>query len=179
MRERIWTISNMLSMFRVVLVIPVGYLLLHENTQYHIYALIVIVIASLTDLFDGMIARKMNQVTEFGKMIDPIADKISVACIVGILAYQGKIPVWFLSLIVARDVVIFICGIYLKKKKGIVPMSLLAGKWAVAFIAMLVVIAVLDIGTLFFLKEILIFISTIFIFYSSVLYAIRFVKMVA
>jgi CDP-diacylglycerol--glycerol-3-phosphate 3-phosphatidyltransferase len=178
MRERIWTVSNMLSMLRVVLVIPVGYLLLHENPQYHIYALIVIVVASLTDLFDGMIARKLNQVTEFGKIIDPVADKISVACIVGILVYQEKIPLWFLLLVLARDIVIFFCGAYLKEKKGIVPMSILAGKWAVAFIAMLVAVTVLDIGSLFFLKEILIAVSTIFILYSSALYAVRFRKMV-
>jgi cardiolipin synthase (CMP-forming) len=177
MRERFWTISNILSLMRVVLVLPAGYLILHENSQYHVYALFVIVAASLTDLFDGMIARKLNQVTEYGKIIDPIADKISVALIVGILAYQGKIPLWFLILVVTRDLVIFLCGVYLKKKKGIVPMSILAGKWAVAFIALLVVVAVLDLGQLFFLKEVLVGISTVFILYSSVLYALRFVNL--
>ncbi|MFI5252457.1 MAG: CDP-alcohol phosphatidyltransferase family protein [Bacteroidota bacterium] len=177
MQDRIWTVSNILSMLRIALIIPVGYLLLYDFEQYNIHALILIVAASLTDLFDGMIARSMNQVTEFGKIIDPVADKLCVAFIVGILVYQGKIPVWLLLLALSRDVVIFVCGVYLKKSRNIVPSSNLAGKLAVASLAFLVVVAVLDIDRLSLVKEILIALSAAFILLSSFLYTIRFRKM--
>lgn len=79
------TIPNLLSFMRIVL-IPVFAVLLIKD-QF-IWAVIVITIAQLTDWFDGMIARKLNQVSALGKVLDPIADKLSQISIIIVLIYK-------------------------------------------------------------------------------------------
>jgi len=75
--DKIFTISNILSLSRIVIVIPIIYFLDlgNSNPRYNLTAFALMIIGALTDTFDGQLARKMNQITNFGKVIDPIADK--------------------------------------------------------------------------------------------------------
>jgi CDP-diacylglycerol--glycerol-3-phosphate 3-phosphatidyltransferase len=177
MSGRIWTISNALSMLRVVLVVPVAYLLLVPGEHNRLLLILLIVIASLTDLFDGILARRLNQVTEVGKVIDPIADKICVGVVGIVLVYKGMLPVWFIVFALVRDVVIFFCGMYIKRTRGVIVMSNWAGKWATAAIASLFLLAVVDIAELHIVTAIFLAASTVMLGLSSVLYAIRFRSM--
>lgn len=93
-----------------------------------------IVMIWLSDLLDGYVARKLNQVSELGKIIDPLADKICVISIGIILLIQNIIPLWFVLVIVLRDILIFSGGIYLKYSKKIVPASNWIGKISVFII---------------------------------------------
>lgn len=175
---KIWTISNALSMARIVLVVPIAFLLLRASPGHNFIAALLVIAAGLTDLFDGILARHLNQVTEFGKIIDPLADKIGIASIAVILTLQAKLPFWFLLLVLARDVSIFIGGLYVKRAYGIVLMSNWAGKWASACMAFLLLIAVLDVPFLISAKYFFLEASAAMLVISSVLYARRLRSMI-
>ena len=76
--ENIWTIPNIISFIRILL-IPVFGVLFYKGEL--LWALLILAFSGLTDFFDGKLARKLNQVSELGKMLDPIADKLTQATI--------------------------------------------------------------------------------------------------
>ena len=95
--------ANKLTMLRVIL-IPVYLVLWHLDFSWSIYvALAVFVIASLTDLLDGWIARHRNQVTDFGKFMDPLADKVLVLTAMACFCAAGRFPDWALVIVIARE----------------------------------------------------------------------------
>jgi phosphatidylglycerophosphate synthase len=75
-------------------------------------------------------------VSEWGKIIDPIADKILVGAVVVILVIKGLLPLWFVGMVLARDIVILVFGAYLRRRITIVPPSLMSGKLAVGAISL-------------------------------------------
>ena len=105
-------LPNKLTLFRVILIpVFVVFMLVPFNGAactgiYKWAALIVFVIASLTDLLDGKIARKYNLVTNFGKFMDPLADKLLVCSAMICLIELGRIPSWVVIIIIAREFII-------------------------------------------------------------------------
>lgn len=95
--------ANKLTLFRVILVPVFMVLLLMDGFGYQMAALAVFVIASLTDMLDGQIARKHNQITTFGKFMDPLADKVLTTAAFVIFLEKGIINSWALMLILARE----------------------------------------------------------------------------
>jgi cardiolipin synthase len=99
------SIPNMLSILRLLLV-PV-FLLLLVNDRF-LWALAVLAFASFTDWLDGQIARRFNQVTQLGKLLDPSADRLFIlATLIG-LTWHGIIPSWFALVIVMRDILLLV-----------------------------------------------------------------------
>ena len=97
------TTANKLTILRVVL-IPVFFLLMLLGFPGHLWlALLVFVAASVTDYLDGHIARKYNQVTTFGKFMDPLADKLLVMAALVIFVQWRQIPAWAAFVILARE----------------------------------------------------------------------------
>ncbi len=129
-----------------------------------------------SDLLDGFLARRLNQISEAGKIIDPLADKISVAAITLILIVLGKIPLWFALIVLIRDVLIFSFGLYLNKKRDVRLMSNIPGKLAVFTIGLVLLLAIVNTGLSRDIMTYMIFISLALIIYSSYLYFIRFRK---
>lgn len=130
--DRFWTPSNMVSLFRLLLTGPVVYLLVHEM---RLAAFVVCLVAAFTDYLDGRLARSTHTVSEWGKVIDPVADKVFIGAILVVLLAQGLYPVWFVVLVLARDAVIVAGGLWLRRYTPVVPPSLPSGKWAVAAIS--------------------------------------------
>ena len=98
-------IPNKLTVLRVILVpVFMAFMLaIPENTAYVTVSLIIFIIASLTDTFDGYIARKNNLVTNFGKLMDPLADKVlTTAAYLGLLS-MGRASSWAVMLILTRE----------------------------------------------------------------------------
>lgn len=95
--------ANKLTLFRVVLVPVFMVLLLIDTFTCQMAALGVFVLASLTDMLDGQIARKRNQITTFGKFMDPLADKVLTTAAFVIFLEKGIINSWALMLILARE----------------------------------------------------------------------------
>lgn len=162
----------------MILVIPFAYLLIVGSNVYIILSLLVIMF--LSDLLDGYYARKFNQISEIGKIIDPLADKFAIISIVILLFLQGRIETWFFAIVVLRDLFILIFGLYLKSKNKIVLMSNYPGKIAVLSIGVIIFLIILDSGNSELLKKIisyLYYISVLLIVYSLYLYLIRFIKL--
>jgi cardiolipin synthase (CMP-forming) len=108
--SRIWTIPNLLSMLRLALVPP--FLVLIVVGDY-VAALIVLVVASFTDMLDGYLARRLRQVTRLGQLLDPAADRLYIfAALVG-LAANDLVPWWIVVVIVGRDVFLLVLGVVL------------------------------------------------------------------
>lgn len=108
--SRIVTIPNALSLFRLLL-IPVFlvFLLTHE----YLSALITLVVSSATDFVDGFIARRFNQVSRVGQLLDPAADRLFIFSTLIGLAWGGFIPWWLTGVIIARDVLLLVVGVLL------------------------------------------------------------------
>jgi len=178
MNEKFWIVPNILSLLRIILTIPISVLLLLDNEVSRLFAFGFMIIAAFTDIIDGYFARKFDQVTELGKILDPLADKIAVGVISGILTFQGKIPLWFFVAIIGRDALIFSGGVYLKKVKGIVPISNQMGKWTATILAVFLIMVVLDFKKLVLIKEVLLYTCLTLLILSFVLYIKRFVNLI-
>lgn len=129
---RIVTFSNFLSLFRIMLVPFFWYYLNKEHHSGDIAfmynALIILIIIALTDFLDGYLARIFNQVSRLGQFLDPISDKITVF-FCGILLYLFKdFPLWVVSVVFIRDLVILSGGYFLFLKKDIQVRPNLFGK---------------------------------------------------
>ncbi len=175
MKNKIVTISNLLSSSRIVLLLPLMAVLFGTSWPHkRIYAIIIIVIGMVTDSLDGYFARKFDEVSELGKVIDPLADKICIAAIVVILALLQGIPMWYMYVVLGRDVLIFVAGLYVQQRKGIVLVSTMSGKVAVVFIALTLTFALL--GNQFFAPavELFLWISIVSMAFSVFVYAKRF-----
>ena len=96
-------LPNQLTIFRCILIVPFVILLMNG---FDLISLAIFIIASLTDLADGKIARKYNLVTNFGKFMDPLADKLLVCSALIILIQLGRIPSWVVLIIIAREFII-------------------------------------------------------------------------
>lgn len=92
--------ANKLTLLRVIM-IPAFMILLYLDYRYA--ALIVFVVASLTDFIDGYIARHYNQITDFGKFMDPLADKLLVTSAMVWFVEMGMMPAWVLLFVIARE----------------------------------------------------------------------------
>ena len=100
------TLPNILTCVRVLL-IPVFMVLAYQNNMpCDIAALIVYVVACLTDYVDGYLARKNNQVTNFGKFMDPVADKLLVMAALLIFIEDGTVPAWAVAIILGREFIV-------------------------------------------------------------------------
>lgn len=106
--DRVLTIPNILSFIRLALVpVFLGLLIAGED----LLALGVLVFSSISDYLDGVIARRFNQVTRLGQLLDPAADRLFIfATLIGLVA-RDIVPWWFLAIILARDLVLIVLGI--------------------------------------------------------------------
>lgn len=99
-------LPNAVTVMRVVLVGPAGWLLWHGAVTE---ALVLIAIAGFSDAVDGLLARRFNWRTRFGAIADPLADKLLSLAVLVVLAVQGHVPWWLFGIVVGRDLVI-VCG---------------------------------------------------------------------
>ena len=131
----VWTIPNVLTMIRLILV-PVFVVLFLKG--HKMASLGVFVAASLTDMLDGYLARKLNQITDFGKLFDPLADKLMVLSAMVCQGIVGVFP-WSAIIIVACKELFMVIGGLLMLKNDVVVYSNYVGKAAqVCFILSLV-----------------------------------------
>ena len=169
-------LPNKLTMFRVIL-IPffVFFLLCPYFEGYGNYiATAIFIIASLTDMLDGKIARKYNLVTNFGKFMDPLADKLLVCSAMICLIELGRLPAWIVIIIIAREFII--SGFRLiASDNGVVIAASYWGKFKTVFQMLMVIVLMLNFGGTFFtvLGTILIWIATILTIVSLIDYLIK------
>lgn len=169
------TISNLLSLLRLLLAIPLWIMFenYHSDSTIHYWIFALCIFAAVTDILDGYLARKFNQVTEAGKIIDPLADKIAMAVVVIRLAALGEIPFYYLLMIILRDLLIFLGGIYVTSKIGKVLPSNILGKATVLIIGIVVLLTLLQVKKEDLLFNFFYILSLIMIVISFIAYIIR------
>lgn len=174
-KEKVFTISNILSFVRLLLAIPIWILLgdLDSSTQIRFIALGICLIMMLTDFLDGYFARKRNEITEIGKIIDPLADKVGVGVIVLRLFLLELFPAYYFWMIILRDIIILIGGIYVTSKIGKVLPSNYVGKITVTIISIVILFIIVGIPQDNFIYYIFYYASIVLIFVSLIVYIIR------
>ena len=166
-------LPNKLTIFRVIL-IPffIVFLLVRITPVDKWIALAIFIIASLTDLLDGKIARKYNLVTNFGKFMDPLADKLLVCSALICLIELERIPSWMVIVIIAREFII--SGFRLvASDNGVVIAASYWGKFKTTFQMVAVCLLIADIPALYLLTRIVLWIAVILTVVSLVDYLIK------
>ena len=110
------TIPNILTVFRILLTPFFIFFLFNESESSGVYSLIIFTVASFTDAYDGYYARKYNAVSESGKFLDPLADKILASSAFISFAVLGLIDFWMVAIIILRD--LFVTLLRMRMKKG-------------------------------------------------------------
>lgn len=166
-------LANKLTLFRVVLVPFFVLFILTDFTEYNrIIALTIFILATITDHFDGKIARKYNMVTSFGKFMDPIADKLLVSSAIISLTALEKIPAWITITIISREFII--SGIRLvASDNGSVIAASVWGKAKTITQMTMIIIFLLDHPALYVLSQIVMYASVILTIISLVDYLIK------
>lgn len=148
---KVFTASNWMSMLRLIGSFPLYYLTLHKMIP-EVLGLTVFLI--FTDFADGYLARRFGQVSELGKVLDPLADKFCAAFSFLALYQAYGLPFWILAVIIGRDLLILLGSAYLITRLPYVTPSKMAGKIAVTLVAALYLVYLLDVEALKFPLEI-------------------------
>lgn len=179
-------LPNKLTIFRMILIVPFVILLLggsHQWNWFHLIfggimeyvdfiALAIFIIASLTDLIDGKIARKYNLVTNFGKFMDPLADKLLVCAALIALIELGRIPSWVVIIIISREFII--SGFRtVAADNGVVIAASYWGKFKTTFQMVMVCLMIANIPRLQIVTDITMWISLILTVVSLLDYLIK------
>lgn len=167
--------ANKITILRILL-IPVFMIVLMFEQSFHcdIAAAVIFIIAAATDGVDGYVARKYNQITDFGKFIDPLADKLLVATALICLVDMGRIASYMAVIIIAREFIVTSLRI-VAMSKGVVIAAEMTGKIKTVIQIVATVIAILFNGEQFMIfgfgyGYIAMLIATLFTIYSGVVY---------
>jgi CDP-diacylglycerol--glycerol-3-phosphate 3-phosphatidyltransferase len=145
-KHKYFTISNLLSFIRLLLVIPIW--IFFNNFPDQTFRFLVVaagIFALITDVLDGYFARKFDEVTEFGKIIDPLADKVVIGFVVIKLFLIGEIPTYYFIMILARDILILIGGLLIAAKTKYVLPSDKFGKATVVLIGIVLLMMLINV----------------------------------
>ena len=166
-------LPNKLTLFRVILIPFFVLFMLVDITAYDKWiALSIFIVASLTDLLDCKIARKYNLVTNFGKFMDPLADKLLVCSALICLVALTKIPAWIVIIIIAREFII--SGFRLiASDNGVVIAASYWGKFKTTFQMVMICLMIADIEAISLITTVVMWIALILTIVSLVDYLIK------
>lgn len=144
--RRVLTVPNVLTVLRLGF-LPFIYLSLRPGTtQGDQVAALLMAAGAATDFFDGLLARRLRQTSNLGRILDPLADKVYAILILLMLVALERVPGWYLAVVVARDALIVLGGAYLVLGKRLVSESNLLGKWTAASVVAVIVAHTLRLG---------------------------------
>lgn len=170
-KKEVFTIPNLLSLFRLVL-IPVYVVIYLNATQMHEYFLAgtILAVSCLTDMIDGKIARRFNMISTVGKILDPIADKLTQFTLTLCLSIKYPILRFVLVLFVIKEGFQGIMGLINLRKGKMLPGALLAGKvcTTVLFLSLIVLVLLPDLRPE--IVNVIALMDTAFLSYSFVTY---------
>ena len=176
-------LPNKLTVFRVILIIPFVLVMLGSHAQWgwfmalfggiadyaDLIALMIFVIASLTDMLDGKIARKYNLVTNFGKFMDPLADKLLVCAALICLIDLDRIPSWIVIIIISREFIISGFRLVAADNRVVIAANYW-GKFKTTFQMIMVCLMIANIEALALLTQIVMWIAVVLTIISLVDY---------
>lgn len=171
-------VPNMLSLLRIFIIIPFVIFFLKER---YILAGVMLAISGISDMFDGFIARKFNCITRLGKLLDPVADKLTLAAVMICLGIKFHSLLLIVIILLFKDLSMMVAGSILLKRGIDPPASRWYGKLSTAFFYFSVIIIV-GVKAIFeveipMLTMILLTITTILMMFSLINYFILFLKL--
>lgn len=138
--RKVFTVSNMITLSRLLLLPILLYLVRQPRTfQNDLGIAILATWGIVSDFLDGYIARKRNEVSVLGKILDPLTDKICIGTTVIFAWLYRGMPFWIVAVIIGRDLLIILASIYIIVEKRFVSVSNIYGKLTVTIMALLVV----------------------------------------
>lgn len=178
-KSDLWTVPNILTYLRFALVVP--FVILFFNEKY-LESAICIGLSGISDCLDGFFARKLNQVTQLGKLLDPIADKITLISVMFCMAFYAPNVIPILAVLIAKDVAMLIGGVSLLKRKITPPAAEWFGKLAtiVFYFAVCIIVflkAVINYENLL-IDDILLSITAVVMLYALYRYAKIFMALI-
>lgn len=179
-------LPNKLTVFRVILIVPFVLLLLGGHSEWGWFhtifvgimaytdyiALVIFIIASLTDMLDGKIARKYNLVTNFGKFMDPLADKLLVCSAMICLIDMDRIPAWIVIVIISREFIISGFRLVASDNHVVIAASYW-GKFKTTFQMIMVCLMIANIGALNILTQVIMWIALALTIISLIDYIVK------
>lgn len=167
-------LPNKLTVFRVILILPFCFFLMTDycGAASDWIALGIFIVASLTDLLDGKIARKYNLVTNFGKFMDPLADKLLVSAAMIALIELNRIPAWIVIVIISREFII--SGFRLiALEKGTVLAAGYIGKFKTTFQMIMVCLMIANLEIISVVTVIVMYLALILTIVSLIDYLVK------
>ncbi|MBU5469471.1 CDP-alcohol phosphatidyltransferase family protein [Falcatimonas sp. MSJ-15] len=177
LKKQIFSIPNILSYIRFILAFLFAYVYLNANeTKDYYIAAIIIAISGLTDCMDGFIARKFNMITEIGKIVDPIADKVTQGMLALCLMSRYNMMIPLLVLFFVKESYMGIAGLKVIRQSGENHGAMWYGKIStvVLYAVMLILLIFPDINVV--LADVLIAVCIFFMALSFVMYIMRYNK---
>ena len=171
---KILTFANMISLGRAVLAVPIVYTLRDPNLGNITFSLIVIAI--LSDTLDGWFARQAQEVTHFGKWIDPIADFACILSVSSYLTLVGRFPGWFFMLYLFRYITIALTAIYFLNHSKFILKANWWGKWAAGITCLSLLLHIWPWDALPWTQDLAIYCATFLLTVSWILYIKTFIS---
>jgi len=132
-------LPNLLAIFRILLFPFIFFCLAQDTRSGLLVAIVLIVLAVASDVLDGHVARRLNQITDLGRLLDPLADKLGLGIFVVFIIFHRGFPIWAAVLLFLKDFLTLIAAVAMVKKKGFILMSNNWGKlnswiWAITVV---------------------------------------------
>jgi len=164
--DTIWTIPNGLTFLRLLLVIP---MILCLSRGEILLAAGLIVLGVITDLTDGLVARKLNQCSDFGRLLDPVVDKLAVVSVSLFLVASPdfSLPLWFFLFVAVREIAVMVLGLVMVRRNSRIQESNKPGKRSAFATGMVVLLFALQWEMA---AQIMLWIAVLMTLYSTVVY---------
>ena len=133
-------IPNILTIIRFILI---PFIFIAVMTHHYLTALIIFTLSAITDVLDGYIARKYNYITDIGKLIDPLADKLTQVTLLLSLTILNILPWWIFAIVFIKEIIMVTTASLLYKKKDVVVYSKWYGKLATVLFYLAIVMSLL------------------------------------
>lgn len=168
-------IPNILTIIRFIL-IPFIYISLIN--KHFLITLIIFTISAITDILDGFVARKFNYITDIGKLMDPLADKLTQISLLLALSFLGMVPWWIFGIVFVKELVLVISASLLYSQKDIVVYSKWYGKLATTLFYLAIVVSLIinhfNIEISFRIDLYLYYLAILATIFSLIMYSIKF-----
>jgi len=165
-------LPNLLTILRFFL-IPLFVLVFFSSLKYnYLIAIGIFLISGITDVLDGFIARRYNMVTKFGKLFDPLADKLMILSVLWCLAYKGYIHSIIFYIVLFKELFMIIGSVILYGKIKIVVSANIYGKIATVLFYVAIVSLLLNIKMSFYI----LIVAVIFAIFALIMYTVKYVS---
>ena len=168
-------IPNILTIIRFILI---PFIFISVITKHYFIAIIIFTISAITDILDGYIARKFNYITDIGKLLDPLADKLTQISLLLALTMLNILPLWILIIVFVKECIIIISASFLYSKKDVVVYSKWYGKLATTLFYLAIVCSLIinqfNINLPFKVDLYLYYLALLATIFSLIMYGIKF-----